>query len=933
MQYISPGPAEVEVKPHGNSHSTDPYLRSSKSTLQALKKALKGVPAKEAVEQVSKENGGEISAKSAGSLPRNRRQAYNISKHQKEQDPLYNLIVDSQTLKQDQFVREVKLSPEPSVIMAKDYQIADLDAFCTNPEHHCVFGVDPTFDLGHFNLTVTTYKQLQLVKANGESPTFVGPLFLHYRKTFSCYHSFASGLLGLNKNLSSIRAFGTDGETALIDAFSQQCQSAVHLTCFNHCRENIKRKLRELNVPPPVASECIFDIFGGQRGTTFVEGLADADSESDFDSKLAKFENVWNPQFFDYFLKNKASIFKESMIKPVRIKAGLGDPPDEYHNNAPECMNSVIKAKVDRNKRNTLDELCRHMKSLVEDQENHLIRAITRRGEYRLYPAFQKFEMSPLRWFELNEQVRLKHIQQLRNVARKYMTKLSVSKPSTSASWTDDQSSADPDSEETITGCASVTRSTPPSVPAVLTTPVETTITASEKNDRVVNWTLASQICKNTTIPSSSINSIWEKAEMLLSNSRAITPAPVEGEAKMVKSSAQPGRPHLVRIFKDGKLACDENCPMWVSLKICSHCVAVAHSIGCASDFSSWFCKNIKRPINLTKLTTQQIAQGVGKKPRNRYSHKKSTNSKLPITARVQPSTSAPIPQSTADQSVVYPSTQLSSTSRSYSSLDFLYASPGDSTSTLVPSGYSSPVSSGYSSTPVSSGYSSNYSSQPGPSGYSSTPFPPGYSSTPVSSGYSSNYSSQPGPSGYSSTPFPPGYSSTPVSSAYSSNYLPTQTPSGYLSTPLSFISTSTSAQTPFVLSPTGNYSSASLFTSSSGNLPPTQSRLIFWACKINKRITTCYGCRGKFMRGVDGSLPIPPLDLILRCTESREYYDKDGNKRQKDNSNTYYHTNVSCIQSKHKDFQLSDVQVEDSVRSTLLQSHFDLLKCVFNFQ
>ena len=86
-------------------------------------------------------------------------------------------------------------------------------------------------------------------------------------------------------------------------------------------------------------------------------------------------------------------------------------------------------------------------------------------------------------------------------------------------------------------------------------------------------------------------------------------------------------------------------------------------------------------------------------------------------------------------------------------------------------------------------------------------------------------------------------------------------------------------------------------------------------------------------MRGVDGSLPIPPLDLILRCTESREYYDKDGNKRQKDNSNTYYHTNVSCIQSKHKDFQLSDVQVEDSVRSTLLQSHLDLLKCVFNFQ
>ena len=79
------------------------------------------------------------------------------------------------------FVRELKLSPEPSVIMACDHQIAEVEAFCTNPDYHCVLGIDPTFNLGHFNLTVTTYKQLQLVKSNGEHPTFVGPLFLHFR--------------------------------------------------------------------------------------------------------------------------------------------------------------------------------------------------------------------------------------------------------------------------------------------------------------------------------------------------------------------------------------------------------------------------------------------------------------------------------------------------------------------------------------------------------------------------------------------------------------------------------------------------------------------------------------------------------------------------------------------------------------------------------
>lgn len=72
VQYISPSPEEVDVKPHGNSHSLNPYFRSRKSTLCYLEKVLKSVPLKEAVEQVSKEKGGEMSARSARSLPRNR---------------------------------------------------------------------------------------------------------------------------------------------------------------------------------------------------------------------------------------------------------------------------------------------------------------------------------------------------------------------------------------------------------------------------------------------------------------------------------------------------------------------------------------------------------------------------------------------------------------------------------------------------------------------------------------------------------------------------------------------------------------------------------------------------------------------------------------------------------------------------------------------
>ena len=104
------------------------------------------------------------------------------------------------------------------------------------------------------------------------------------------------------------------------------------------------------------------------------------------------------------------------MIAPVHEKAGLESPPQEYHNNCPECINNVIKMEVKREK-STLEEFCLKMKSLVEQQEDHLVRAVTCRGEYRLHSAFKQFEMDPLHWFDHNESFHANHMQKLRNAA------------------------------------------------------------------------------------------------------------------------------------------------------------------------------------------------------------------------------------------------------------------------------------------------------------------------------------------------------------------------------------------------------------------------------------------------------------------------------------------------------------------------------------
>ena len=65
-----------------------------------------------------------------------------------------------------------------------------------------------------------------------------------------------------------------------------------------------------------------------------------------------------------------------------------------------------------------------------------------------------------------------------------------------------------------------------------------------------------------------------------------------------------------------------------------------------------------------------------------------------------------------------------------------------------------------------------------------------------------------------------------------------------------------------------------------------------FWVCKLNKCITTCFGCRGKFTTAADESLPVASLDMILQCNESRPYYNRDEMLKEKENANTYYHPN-----------------------------------------
>ena len=360
----------VTIKKHGNSkHDRTPFRRTFPSTINALKNVSKSCPPKAAFHSVTESKGGIINAEGCGSLPRNRSQASycrrKLTESFDKSDDLYRvmLMCKENEGSTDEFVRHVNCAPQISCILYADWQLQDLKQFCASTNFGVnIMGVDPTFDCGDFDLTVTTYSHpLLLSKRTGKHPIVVGPMFVHRNKTTAAYLSFFSALVGDCHDLSDLLGFGTDGEQALVKALKMQFKDASHLRCFIHFRRNLADKLRELGISQNVAGIILNDIFGHNSNDddngidTAQLALVSVDSDDAFDSILEALEDKWKklesdctgkpPAFLSWFVKYKSCEIKDSMLAPLRTALGLGCPPAIYTTNSNESMNAMIHGK------------------------------------------------------------------------------------------------------------------------------------------------------------------------------------------------------------------------------------------------------------------------------------------------------------------------------------------------------------------------------------------------------------------------------------------------------------------------------------------------------------------------------------------------------------------------------------------------------------
>ena len=270
-------------------------------------------------------------------------------------------------------------APEPMCFIGTEKCFRDLERLCCNAPRglHLVLTIDPTFDLGEFSFTPTTYKNLAMENSkSGQSKIQMGPALVHYRKKFSTYHYFASYLVNIRPSLHDMKCYGTDGESNLVQACNKTWPFADALRCFIHSKRNVKHHLSCL--PSEVSSVFLDQIYGTERGSHQTEGLCDIEDRHSFDAVLSSLEEQWNtvetpyrqknccePMFHEWFSVNVAPYMSSSMLKDLRERNGISGI---FTTNSSESLNAAIKRKVNY-KASELPEFLTSMKEFYDDQE------------------------------------------------------------------------------------------------------------------------------------------------------------------------------------------------------------------------------------------------------------------------------------------------------------------------------------------------------------------------------------------------------------------------------------------------------------------------------------------------------------------------------------------------------------------------------------
>ena len=141
----------------------------------SIEKGIRHETRRQIFSRVFDEAGGFEHVKVFGDHPRNRYQISNLRRNadRDETTEILDLSKEQWQNPSTVFVRHISSGTEKAVFLANDRQLKDVERFCTEPQSFSILSVDPTYKIGNFYVTVTTYRHLMLYTSKDVHPLMI----------------------------------------------------------------------------------------------------------------------------------------------------------------------------------------------------------------------------------------------------------------------------------------------------------------------------------------------------------------------------------------------------------------------------------------------------------------------------------------------------------------------------------------------------------------------------------------------------------------------------------------------------------------------------------------------------------------------------------------------------------------------------------------
>ena len=157
------------------------------------------------------------------------------------------------------------------------------------------------------------------------------------------------------------------------------------------------------------SSEIIKDIYRSRVANFYEYGIVEAIDPDDFNAKLDSLEDRWEalcPGFHQWFVRNRKSLFLESVIQSARLNS---DSTGLYYQNDIEFIHASEKC-YQNFKRESIEVALSIIQKIIQREENDKIRALYGAGNYCLSPKYWTFQVGSHVWHSWSEERKADHL-------------------------------------------------------------------------------------------------------------------------------------------------------------------------------------------------------------------------------------------------------------------------------------------------------------------------------------------------------------------------------------------------------------------------------------------------------------------------------------------------------------------------------------------